>query len=249
MTMGDAIYCTRVQNYSDLDLSSRRHLSKSAVTRLRPSRRRSGRGSRPRYRWQRPVPTKLTLRYPRAPTSIPREFPRSGLAYQKLQRHNDRPGKLLRTGLLNIRSFNSKTENALDLFDEHCLNLLILTETTHENADSVVIKKLRIIGLNVIEAARDIPPNTRIDNYAHFVSLGGNALVSKSGISIAKVETKMKPKTSEHLCCRVGGDLAPSLLVANWPSIGLAHNESVTNFSRSFPPSFKCSQLSTVRNP
>lgn len=120
-------------------------------------------------------------------------------------------------GLLNIRSVNNKTENVPNLFEEHCLNLLILTETWHEHADSVVIKRLRSMELNVIEAARNILPTTRLDN-AHFVNHGGIALVSKPGINVAKVETKMKPKTFEHLCCRVGGGLATRLLVAIYRS-------------------------------
>lgn len=85
---------------------------------------------------------------------------RPGLVYPRLQRQSNRPGRPLRAGLLNIRSVNNKTENVPDLFEEHRLNLLILTETWHEDADSVAIKRLRNMGLNVIEAARAIPTNT-----------------------------------------------------------------------------------------
>lgn len=55
--------------------------------------------------------------------------------------------------MLNIRSVKSKLENISDLlFNEFKLNALILTETWHERADSVVIKRLRGFGLHTIEA-------------------------------------------------------------------------------------------------
>lgn len=69
------------------------------------------------------------------------------------------------------------------------------------------------MGLKVIEAAHAIPTNTRLDN-VHFINHGSIALVSKPGINIAKVETKIKPETFEHVCCRVSGGFTPILLVA-----------------------------------
>lgn len=50
------------------------------------------------------------------------------------------------SGLLNIRSFSSKFENIPDLFDEHTLSFLALTETWHEDFDSVTIRRLQSFG-------------------------------------------------------------------------------------------------------
>lgn len=88
------------------------------------------------------------------------------------------------------------------------------------------------MGLNVIEAACDISPHIRLDN-THFVNQGGIALVSKPGINIAKVdETKIKPKTLEHMCCRVGGGLAPRLLEAIYqPGSQRVSDQFFTEFS------------------
>lgn len=94
---------------------------------------------------------------------------------------------------------------------------MALTESCHEDADSVAIKRLRGMGFNVIEAVCAIPQfqnltGTRLDN-AHFTNHGGIALVSKPGINIAKNDTKLDLTMFEHLCCRVGGGLTPFLLV------------------------------------
>lgn len=55
--------------------------------------------------------------------------------------------------MLNTPSVRSKLNNVSDLYNEFQLNVLIPTETWHENADSVTIKRLHGMGLNVIEAA------------------------------------------------------------------------------------------------
>ena len=60
-----------------------------------------------------------------------------------------------------IRSVNSKTDDVRDIVDTQHLDVIALTETLHEDVDCVPIKRLRGLGLNVIEAARKIPASTR----------------------------------------------------------------------------------------
>lgn len=135
------------------------------------------------------------------------------LVHPKLDRHANPPNRLIRAGLLNIRSVRNKTDNVPEIFNEFNLNVLFLTETWHECADSVAIKRLRGLGLNVIEAARDLPVSENLDS-THFVNHGGIAVISRPGTVVAKVDSKFKPKSFEHLCCRVGSGSASLIIVA-----------------------------------
>lgn len=79
------------------------------------------------------------------------------LVYPRIQCHSDPSEPSLRFALQNLRSVNSKLENVINLLEDHCLNLLILTESWHKDSNSTAIKRLRGHRLNVIEAARPIP--------------------------------------------------------------------------------------------
>lgn len=68
------------------------------------------------------------------------------------------------------------------------------------------------MGLNVIEAAWALPPSTRLDS-AHFINHGVLAVISKPGTNIAKIDTKMKPKSFEHLCCQIGSGYTSLIIV------------------------------------
>lgn len=49
---------------------------------------------------------------------------------------------------------------------------------------------------------------------AHFTNHGRLAIVSTPGINFAKKESKLKPRTFEHLCCRVSGHHTPLIIAA-----------------------------------
>lgn len=92
----------------------------------------------------------------------------------------------------------------VDLFEDHHLHVLILTETWHEDSDSVTIKRLHGSGLNVVEAACPITGDSH-QVEANFVNHGGLAIVSRRETNIGKVTTRLKLTTFEHLWCWIVG--------------------------------------------
>lgn len=100
----------------------------------------------------------------------------------------------------------NKFENVLELFHEFDLKLLFLTESWHYDADSVAIKRLRSLGFSVVEAARPLPDDRNVDmvRNAHPVNRGSLVVIAKSRIIVAKIDSKLKTRSFEHLCCRVG---------------------------------------------
>lgn len=62
-----------------------------------------------------------------------------------------------------------------------------------------------------------------MNNISHdnigFVNHGGLAVVSRHDINIARLEIKIKPKTFEHMCCRVGGGETPFILAAIYQQV------------------------------
>lgn len=81
-----------------------------------------------------------------------------------MERHGTPPPICLNVGLLNILSVNRKTENVPDLFNKDGLGAQVLAEVWNDDVDSVSIKRLCSLGLNVIEATRAIPPSAVLDN-------------------------------------------------------------------------------------
>lgn len=128
-------------------------------------------------------------------TTRPKQIyqPRPQLVYPRLQRHSGPSEKKLRAGLLDIRSVCNKSKNVPDLIAEYRLNVLVLTETWHENPDSVAVKKLRSRVLGVIEQARFISDQPRLDN-VYFTNHGDIAIVSERGTCFAKLHIKLNPK-------------------------------------------------------
>ena len=89
----------------------------------------------------------------------------------------------------------------------HKLKLLVLTETWHENSDCTTIKRLRTLGLNVIEAARSIPDDIKVVNH------GGIAVVSKPGIRVTKISVKLSVSRLEYMCCCITSSGASTIFV------------------------------------
>jgi len=56
-----------------------------------------------------------------------------------------------------------------------------LTETWHENSDSIIIKRLSALGLNVLETVRPINNSRRQAKANH----GGIAIVATQGVALS----------------------------------------------------------------
>ena len=123
-----------------------------------------------------------------------------------------KPDRQLRFCALNGRSVNNKNEDVKALILDRKLNLPALTETWHEDSAYTAIKRLRTLGLNVIEAARIIPDDIEVDD-VDFVNYGGIAVVSKPGIRVTKMSVKLSVSTFEYVYCRITSDSASSILV------------------------------------
>lgn len=149
----------------------------------------------------------------------------------------------LRAGLLNIWWVNNKTDNVPDLFEEYQLNLLVLTERWHADSDSVALRRIRCIGLNAVKDTRELSHATG-DDVSHCTNHEGLAVVSKPGINRAKIDTKLKLKTFEHLCCGVGGRHAPLITVVIYM---LGSQRVCDQFFRDYQLCWSHSRHTTVR--
>ena len=117
----------------------------------------------------------------------------------------------LTVGAFKIRSVNNKVHDVLEVMSTYNLHILALSETWHENLEYVTIKRLRSLGLNVIEVARPIPED--IDANINFVNHLGLAVVTKPGVITATLNMKLNATTFAFLCFRITVDGASSILV------------------------------------
>ena len=124
------------------------------------------------------------------------------LVRPRILRHAMQPDLRLSYDTLNIRSVNNKIEDVRQLMIDRKLNILALTETWHEDSDCSTIKRLRSLGMNVIETARPIPADTDIDD-VNFINHGGIAVISRPDICVSKMSMRLSLSTFEHMCCRV----------------------------------------------
>lgn len=74
------------------------------------------------------------------------------------------------------------------MFQEHGLSAFSAYRNLGRDADSAAMKRLRGLGLNVIEAARANPSTTALDS-TQFVNHGGLTVITMPGVSIAKIDT------------------------------------------------------------
>ena len=78
------------------------------------------------------------------------------------------------------------------------IQVMCLTETWHEDAESNSIKRLRASGLQVIECARPISPGTCTDSLS-FTNHGGLAVIAPTFIKMEKLKLNSAATTFEHL--------------------------------------------------
>ena len=72
----------------------------------------------------------------------------------RTQRHTHPTVRRLKCGTFNIRSMRTKIDEVDNIMRDRQLHVLAVTETWHEDAECITIKRLRCLGFNVIEAAR-----------------------------------------------------------------------------------------------
>jgi len=130
----------------------------------------------------------------------------------RISRHAIQRSRLTRFGCLNIRSVNNKIDDVRLLMQEEKLHVLALTETWHEDSDCTTIKRLRGLGLNVLETARPIDDKRR-QAKAKFVNHGGIAIVATQGVALSKIELRQKTTTFEYMCCRTTSGGSSHILV------------------------------------
>ena len=87
------------------------------------------------------------------------------------------PLQWLTCGTLNVRSIGTKFDAIKQLRVDTRTDILCLSETWHEDFDSVPIKRLRSEGLQVLERARPILLDAELENIS-FVNHGGIAIVT-----------------------------------------------------------------------
>ena len=130
----------------------------------------------------------------------------------RISRHAIQRSRLTRFGCLNIRSVNNKIDDVRLLMQEEKLHVLALTETWHEDSDCTTIKRLRGLGLNVLETARPLDDKRR-QAKTKFVNHGGIAIVATKGVVLSKIELRQKTTTFEYMCCRMTSGGSSHILV------------------------------------
>ena len=77
-----------------------------------------------------------------------------------------------------------------DLIHEQTNDLVIVSETWHDDSDATFLKRLRAEGLQVLDQARPIPPSEDRDKTG-FVNHGGVALVISGGVRTSKLNPQV----------------------------------------------------------
>ena len=99
-------------------------------------------------------------------------------------------------------SFNNKVDVVKQLRIDVGTDVLCLTETWHKDGDAVPIRWLRCEGPQVVERARPLLTNAKLDNIG-FTNQGGVAIVAPNKIRVAVLPPVLSPSTFEYLCARI----------------------------------------------
>src|SRR6218665_3978118 len=109
----------------------------------------------------RPVKRPLSQSQSANTRGAPVQHREPALICPRISRHAIQRSRLTRFGCLNVRSVNNKIDDVRLLMQEEKLYVLALTETWYEDSDCTTIKRLRGLGLNVLETARPIDDKRR----------------------------------------------------------------------------------------
>ena len=137
------------------------------------------------------------LSLPSGDRPIEETFVKSAVSLATSSRHTASSSTLI-FGCLNIRSLLKKFDDVVELFRDHKLGLLCLTESWHDQ-ESAVIGRLRNAGFNVAERPR---PRTATSDLS--VNHGGIVVVATADISVSPLASLTGgPTTFELLSVRV----------------------------------------------
>jgi len=90
-------------------------------------------------------------------------------------------------------------------------DVLLITETWHENAEAVSLKRVTPDGYKCIDVARPLAPHSV--HSAELRNYGGIALVYRDSLRAKQYALDIKPVTFEHLCVNVATDKDSLLLL------------------------------------
>jgi len=103
--------------------------------------------------------------------------------------------------VVNARSVGNKSALLCCMIVDSRLDLLLITETWHENSESVSLKRVTPTGFKCAEAARTLPSacvhSLELQNY------GGIALIYRSDFKVVRHQLDVTPSTFELLCISV----------------------------------------------
>jgi hypothetical protein len=102
-------------------------------------------------------------------------------------------------GHISIRSLLNKTDDVIELFHYHSLDVLCLTETWHD-ADFACIRRLRAEGHQVVDRPR---PRSSVNVESLAVNHGGVAVVAAPGVRLTTANTDIHPTSFEHVSVRI----------------------------------------------
>src|SRR6218665_2978890 len=96
----------------------------------------------------------------------------------------------------NVYSFANKVDVINQCWRDAGLDVLGLTETWHEYADDVSLRRLRSAGLQMLERARPVRPGART-NDVFYQNHGGVAVVASAAVRLTKLNAPFEPVTFE----------------------------------------------------
>ena len=126
----------------------------------------------------------------------------SNLHLIHIARHDAVQPRRLTFGTLNVRSLNNKVDIVKQFRVDVGTDVLCPTETWHEDADAVPIRRLRCEGLQVVERARPLPTNAKLDNIG-FTNHGSVAIVATNNIRVAVLPPVLSSSAFGPLCARI----------------------------------------------
>ena len=119
-----------------------------------------------------------------------------------LSRHACQQTRRLQCATFNVHSLANKVDVISQCWQDAGLDVLGLTETWHEDADDVSLRRLRSAGLQMLERARPVRPGART-NDVFYQNHGGVAVVASAAVRLTKLNVPFEPVTFEHLIARV----------------------------------------------
>ena len=115
---------------------------------------------------------------------------------------NNQPRRCaLKLRCVNTTSVRNKTVAVNDLFSDHGLDILALTETLHERSSDACLSAIIPPGSSIVEQASPVPAKAATMN--NFVNHGGIACLTRGEVKLTKIDIPHKLVSVEVLCVRL----------------------------------------------